>query len=120
MAKFVIERIGDGEIAWSWRYEDGLTLDIKKNPYTKNEILDILKNLKNKPSYEFSKDKKIMTFYAHNENQPIAEWNAENNPVEKILNEFNKAKITYQNPEDDPNNTDKDMQNNMGTGESGS
>lgn len=124
MASFVIKKIGEGEKAWSWEYVDGLDLEIKPVAYTKPEISNILKGLKNDSAYEVNEGKTLAIFYVAKGGQQLAGWKMENNPIEKLLNEFKNAEIRYKNleddPEYDPNNIKKDMQNNMGTGISGS
>lgn len=122
MAKFVIVRIAEGEKAWSWEYEDGLSLDeIKKEPYTKGEIITILKTLQQDPYYETNKEEGVITFYVKKGGQQLALWHIGNDPVGKILSELKNAKITWQNKEDDPSYiADNSMQGNKGTGESGS
>lgn len=121
MAKFIIERIAEGEKAWGWEYEGGLSLKIKEEPYTKNEIISILKTLQQSPNYEVNKEERLTTFYAEKGEQQLAWWHMGDNPIEKILSELKSAEITWQNKEDDPSYiADNSMQGNKGTGESGS
>lgn len=123
MAKFVIVRIAEGEKAWSWKYEGGLPLKIKKEPYTEMEMVSIIKTLQQEPDYEVDKKEGIVTFYEGDggDKQQLAWWKMGNDPIEKIINEMHNAEMIWQNPEDDPKNKgDDNMQRNVGTGESGS
>ena len=122
MAYFEIKRITSGEKAWSWDYKDGLKLQIKPEPYKKLELVDILKRLKNDPVYTIEKnEEQLAIFYVdESKGQQLAWWKMQDNPIEKLLKELEAADIKYKNPEDDPSNTDKNMQNNIGTGETGS